>query len=228
MGKHAKAAAPGLAVKITAAGVLLAGAAVASAATAAADPPPPVPADPAAPVPPPVADAAPAPVADAPPAPVADAPPAPSGQPLSSFANYFLGSTGGQELVLGQTPVPAVPGSQAAAPPSQDVLNGSQFLVPHNYRVPPPDQESPYPLAQGTPGPFARVDGLKGMHAMVHGALGRMPHAQLSEPLPGTAPPPGTALPPGPMDNLPDPALLPPPPPGLPPEPAPAVIPPVG
>jgi hypothetical protein len=215
MGRHAKAAAPGLAVKITAAGVLLAGAAVASAATAAADPTPPIPADPAAPVLPPA------------PAPVADAAPAPGGQPLGAFANYFLGSAGGQELMLGQTPVPAVPGSQPAAPPNTDVLNGSQFLVPNNYRVPTPDQESPYALPQGTPGPFARVDGLKGLHAMVHGALGRMPHDQLSEPLPGTAPPPGTALPPGPMDNLPDPGL-PPAPPGLPPKPAPALLPPLG
>ena len=92
------------------------------------------------------------------------------------------------------------------------ILDESQFLNPLNYRVPTPDQAteygSPYQLAPGVPGPFARVDGLKGQHAIVHGALGRMPIGELSQPLDGTAPPPGTAIPAGPMQNLPDPAQI--------------------
>lgn len=117
----------------------------------------------------------------------------------------------GADYLLSQYAAPALPGGAAAAPPTADVLQqSSSFLIPQNYRVPTPDQISPYVLPEGTPGPFARVDGLKGMHAMVHGALGRMSHEQLSEPLPGTAPPPGTVLPAGPVQNLPDdPTVLP-------------------
>ena len=119
-------------------------------------------------------------------------------------------SGGGSDFLLSQYPVPSV-GGAPAAPPSVDVLRDGQFLTPQNYRVPSPenspDQLSPYPLPLGEPGPFARVDAWKGLHAMVHGALGRMPADQLSQPLPGTAPPPGTNIPVGPMENLPDPAV---------------------
>ncbi len=118
-------------------------------------------------------------------------------------------SGGGSDLLLSQYPVPSV-GGVPAAPPSMDVLRDGQFLTPQNYRVPSPEnspgQLSPYPLPVGEPGPFARVDAWKGLHAMLHGALGRMPAGQLSQPLPGTAPPPGTNIPVGPMENLPDPA----------------------
>ena len=86
----------------------------------------------------------------------------------------------------------------------------TQLLLPRNYRTlqgaddPTP---SPYDLQTGVPpGPFARVDGLKGVHAMVHGALGRMPADQLGQPLPGTAPAPGITIPAGPVEFLPDPA----------------------
>jgi len=197
MDRDPRSVAKGAVMNIVTAGVLAVGAAVASAATAAADPPPPpVPADPAAPPPP---DAA--------------APPNPINNPLTGFAQFFLNS-GGQDLMLSQSAIPALPGSAPFSPPSTDILAGSQLLNPANYRVPDPDQVSPYALAQGTPGPFARVDGLKGLHAMVHGALGRMPADELGQPLPGTAPPPGTAIPAGPEQFLPDPALvLPPPPP---------------
>jgi hypothetical protein len=186
-----------VAMKILAAGVLLAGAAVACATTAAADPAPPVPAGPAVP---PVPGQEPAPVVPA------------EDHPLTGFANYLAGS-GGQELLLGQTAVPAVPGTAPVSPPSVDVLDGIQLLMPQNYRVPTPDQTSPYALSQGTPGPFARVDSLKGVHAIVHGALGRMPADELGQPLPGTAPPPGTNIPLGPERFLPDPAEIPSPPP---------------
>ena len=53
----------------------------------------------------------------------------------------------------------------------------------------------------------AGIDTLRGQHAIVHGALGRMPADQLGQPLPGTAPPPGTNLPAGPEQFLPDPVL---------------------
>ena len=178
----------------TAAGLLVAVAALVFPAVAAADPPP---VDPAAPV-----DAA--PLAD----PTAVPPPGPPPGIMIGPLGPMSGS--GMELFLGQTAVPSLPGAPAA-PPSVDILNSGQFLNPTNYRVPSPenspDQVSPYPLPVGEPGPFARVDGLKGLHAMVHGALGPMPAEQLSEPLPGTAPPPGTNIPVGPMQNLPDPAV---------------------
>ncbi|MGY4712520.1 hypothetical protein ACXDF8_23670 [Mycolicibacterium sp. CBM1] len=197
-----------------AAAVLTVGAAVAATATAVADPPPVDPALPVDPAPPPPAQGLLPPQAA-----ISDS--------LNGFANYIAGDAG-QQLLLGQTPTPAVAGTAPASPPSVDILDGAQMLMPQNYRVPTPDQTSPYQLAPGVPGPFARVDAYKGVHAMLHGALGRMPADQLGQPLPGTAPPPGTNIPAGPEQFLPDsppppdpalpaasadPALLPPPPP---------------
>ncbi len=99
-----------------------------------------------------------------------------------------------------------------------DQLAPVTLLNPETYRMPDGQQPSPYVLAQGVPpGPFAYINELKGLHAMLHGAMGRMPGDELGTALPGTAPPPGTALPPGLEDFLPDPAALPtvaPPPPG--------------
>ncbi len=180
-----------------AAAALTVGAAVTAIATAAADDLPP--ADPGA---------------VAPPAPQGFLPPPNALQDsINGFAGY-LGGPAGNQLLLGQTPTPAVSGSAPAAPPGVDVLDGTQLLLPRNYRTvqgaddPTP---SPYDLQQGVPpGPFARVDGLKGVHAMLHGALGRMPADQLGQPLPGTAPPPGTNLPAGPEQFLPDPQAPPP------------------
>jgi hypothetical protein len=174
--------------------MLAAGVALASTATATADPEP-QPADPGFPTPPPPSPSNPA-----------------IDNPLTGFANFFLNSTGG-DLMLSQSAVPALPGSAPFSPPNVDLLQPTQLLLPQNYRVPPPDQVSPYPLAEGEPGPFARVDALKGVHAILHGALGRMPAAELGQPLPGTAPPPGTNIPAGPEQFLPDPAALAPPPP---------------
>src|SRR6478752_9780078 len=73
-----------------------------------------------------------------------------------------LPGPGGADFLLGQYPVPSTPGAQRAAPPDVSVLDAGQFLNPLNYRVPTPDQVSPYELAPGTPGPFARVDAMKG------------------------------------------------------------------
>ena len=74
--------------------------------------------------------------------------------------------------------------------------------MPQYYRMPTTDMTSPYQLTQDAPaGPFARVDAFKGVHALLHGALGRMPADQLGDPLPGTAPPPGFGLPPVPSTS---------------------------
>ncbi|TGD87967.1 hypothetical protein BayCH28_09180 [Mycolicibacterium sp. CH28] len=167
------------------------GAAVAPMATAAADEP--LPADPAAP-PPPAQGILP------PPGAISDS--------VSGFADYLAGPAGSQ-LLLGQTPTPALAGTAPAAPPNADILNGAQLLMAQNNGMPTPDQTSPYQLGPGADGPFARVNQWKGVHAFLHGALGRMPADQLGQPLPGTAPPPGTNIPAGPEQFLPDPAVPP-------------------
>lgn len=82
--------------------------------------------------------------------------------------------------------------------PSVDPLASVSSLYAHNFRMPSGDEASPYVLQTDVPpGPFARVDALKGLHAMLHGSLGRVPRSELGQPLPGTAPSPGTNLPPG-------------------------------
>lgn len=82
--------------------------------------------------------------------------------------------------------------------PPVDPLASVSALFAHNFRMPADDATSPYVLQTNVPpGPFARVDALKGLHAMVHGSLGRVPRSELGEALPGVAPPPGTNLPPG-------------------------------
>lgn len=120
-------------------------------------------------------------------------------------------------MLLGQNPVPSVDGTGAVpVNQNQSVLDSGQFLSPMNYRMPDydPDSLSPYALTEGTPpGPFQRVDAWKGAHALAHGAIGRMPIGDLSQPLPGTAPPPGTNIPVGPVDtdpSAPPPGFLPP------------------
>lgn len=176
--------------------------AVATAATAGADPEP-------APAPPVL------------PAEGAPAPPPPQGQdllsaaagaagqnPVSAMAD-LLGTTTNPVLAFGQAAVPGTPGGDQMVPPTS--------LMPQYYRMPTPDMTSPYTLTQDAPaGPFARIDAFKGVHALLHGSLGRMPADQLGDPLPGTVAPPGSVLPPGPEQFLPDPApvLPPPPPPG--------------
>lgn len=156
--------------------------ALAGAATAAADPEP-VPAPPGIPA-----------GAD----PAAPQPPTDLLQnPVSAMAD-MIGSSTSPVMVFGQS---AAPGSAGA-----DSLVPATSLMPQYYRMPTPDMTSPYTLTQDAPaGPFARVDAFKGVHALIHGALGRMPADQLGDPLPGTAPPPGFVIPPGPEQFLPDP-----------------------
>ncbi|MBJ7401347.1 hypothetical protein [Mycolicibacterium sp.] len=120
--------------------------------------------------------------------------------PLSAFADVLAQAS--PDSVLAPLTAPGA----AAAP---DPLAAAGMLMPQNYRMPTGELPSPYVLATGVPpGPFARVDGVKGLRAMIHGALGRMPGVELGQPLPGTAPPPGTAIPLGLVQFLPDPAEL--------------------
>lgn len=122
-------------------------------------------------------------------------------------------------------PAPPAPADVLAVAPEVllgpvDQLAPVTLLAPETYRMPNGEQPSPYVLTQGTPpGLLPLIDGWKGVHALVHGALGRMPGAELGGALPGTAPPPGTALPPGLEQFLPEDM----PAPGLEPVPGPAV-----
>ena len=115
---------------------------------------------------------------------------------------------------------PPAPGTAAAANP----LAGVELLMPENYGMPGGDSASPYALGEGNNGPFARVNAFKGVHALGHAGLGRMPREMLGQPLPGTAPPPGTSVPAGLEQFYVDPAeLLPPAPSSATAEPAPFV-----
>jgi hypothetical protein len=172
--------------------------AVAGAAAATADPEPAPPiiapdADPAAPTPPPVD-------------PLYAAAGLTKDNPVTAMAD-LMGTSRSPVTVFGESVQPGVQGGDQLVPPTS--------LMPQYYRMPTPDMTSPYLLTQDAPaGPFARVDAFKGVHALLHGALGRMPADQLGDPLPGTAPPPGFVLPPGPEQFLPDPAAPVPPPAG--------------
>ena len=85
-----------------------------------------------------------------------------------------------------------------SAPPPVDPLAAAGLLYPQYYRMPTGENASPYVLETDVPaGPFARVDAFKGVHALIHGGLGRMPGVELGQPLPGTAPPPGSNPPAG-------------------------------
>ena len=167
--------------------------AVAGAATAAADPEPAPPivapdADPAAPPPPPVD-------------PLYAAAGTTKDNPVAALAD-LMGTSRSPLTVFGESVPAGAPGADQLVPPTA--------LMPQYYRMPTTDMTSPYQLTQDAPpGPFARVDAFKGVHALLHGALGRMPADQLGDPLPGTAPPPGFVLPPGPEQFLPDPAAAP-------------------
>ncbi len=128
--------------------------------------------------------------------------------------------------LLANSPQPAVFGLSPVPPetvtigPGADPLTLAQLLMPQNYRAPDPDQNSPYPLAPNVaPSPFARIDAWKGMYALTHGGLGRMPGDQLGQPLPGISPPADSNPPPGLEQFYPGP--------GAPPDAVPPVEPPV-
>jgi len=105
----------------------------------------------------------------------------------------------------------------ASAGTAENPLIGLDLLMPTSYGMPTGDSASPYVLGEGNNGPFARINAFKGVHALGHAGLGRMPRELLGQPLPGTAPPPGTAVPAGLEQFYVDPAEL------LPPAPAPVV-----
>jgi hypothetical protein len=192
-------AASKLARTITVVGVLAVGTAVASAATAAADPPPPVPADPAAPA-----------------EPSDPGPPATAMGTVGAMLGQSTNSPAGYDLLLGQSPLPAVPGSQPVG--LGDVMNTPQYLFGPNMKLSEQGQQSMYsngPTDLNAPPPTGSIDAFQRAHGIWHEGMGRLDLGQLGQPLPGTAPPPGTNLPPGPEQFLPDP----PPPPGAPPPP---------
>ena len=143
--------------------------------------------------------------------------------PLTAFVDVL--SQASPNVVL-------APSTTPGGAPAPDPLASIAMLTPKNYRMPTGELPSPYVLATGVPpGPFARVDGWKGVHAMIHAGLGRMPGAELGQPLPGTAPPPGTAIPLGLVQFLPDPAELVPADPAAPADAAPLIplpVPPAG
>ena len=127
--------------------------------------------------------------------------------PLMGFIDMLSQSSPATLL----NPPPAA-GTAAAVNP----LTGLDMLMPTSYGMPTGDAASPYVLGEANNGPFARVNAFKGVHALGHAGLGRMPREMLGQPLPGTAPPPGTAVPAGLEQFYTDPAEL------LPPAPAPA------
>jgi hypothetical protein len=182
----------GALTRATVAGGLCVAALGAASATAAADPTaPPIP-DPAL--------LAEVPVGDVPPVvdPFTTTSQVTKQNPLAAFADVLAQAS--PDVIL-------KPSTSTVGTP--DPLASVGALFPKNYRMPTGELPSPYQLATDVePGPFARVDGWKGLHAMLHGALGRMPGAELGQPLPGTAPPPGTAIPLGLVEFLPDPAEL--------------------
>jgi hypothetical protein len=191
-------AASKLAGTITVVGVLAVGTAVASAATAAADPPPPVPADPAAPAEPPDPGS----------------PPTAMGT-MGAVLGQATPSPAGLDLLLSQSPIPGVPGSQ---PVGVSAVNTPSYLFGPNMTLSEQGQQSMYstgPTDLNAPPPTGRIDAFQRAHGIWHQGMGRLDLAQLGQPLPGTAPPPGTNIPAGPEQFLPDP----PPPPGGPPPP---------
>jgi hypothetical protein len=129
--------------------------------------------------------------------------------PLLGFIDMLSQSQSSPATLL--NPPPAA-GTAAAVNP----LTGLDLLMPTSYGMPTGDSASPYVLGEGNNGPFARINAFKGVHALGHAGLGRMPREMLGQPLPGTAPPPGTAVPAGLEQFYVDPAVL------LPPAPAPA------
>lgn len=137
--------------------------------------------------------------------PDAVAPPVlPAADPFAVTSEQTSADPGGTLLgLLGTEPGgnPADPLTAAvglSAPPPENPLLATPLLQPQNFRMPAADETSPYPLAPNVaPSPFARIDAWKGVHALIHGGMGRMPGAELGQPLPGTAAPPGSNLPPG-------------------------------
>jgi hypothetical protein len=117
-------------------------------------------------------------------------------------------------LVLGQSPVPAAPGStDAPVVPNLNAFNAA-YLLPQNLTPAAPGQGALAPgIGPDQDSPSAgRIAFLGRLHEMyqegsLKGAfLGQVPKELLGVPLPGTAPGPELFIPPGLGLNLPDPA----------------------
>lgn len=170
-----------------------AGLAIAAAAPAAADPVP----DPTTIVP--VAPPVPAPASDSA-APASETPgPPPGPPPATSLADQTKADPVGTltDLLRGAVTAQSANPLVQQSLPATNPLASAGLLMPQNFGMPTGDEPSPYALGENTPSGFARVDAFQGVHALLHGSMGRMPGTDLGQPLPGTAPPPGTALPPG-------------------------------
>lgn len=169
--------------RVIAAGAAFAGLTLAAPAPAAADPVPPP--DPAFPVPAEGGTPGPAPQTILGAEMLVD--------PVATLGALLANSP--QPPAVGLAPLPPETVSSGPAP---DPLASIGLLMPQNFRKPSADQVSPYPLAPNdSPSPFARIDAWKGVYALTHGGLGRMPGVELGQPLPGTAAPAGVNLPPG-------------------------------
>ncbi len=115
-------------------------------------------------------------------------------------------------LVLGQSPVPAAPGStDAPLVPNLNAFNAA-YLLPQNLTPAAPGRGALAPGIgpdQDSPG-AGRIAFLRRLHEMYEAGaltgalLGQVPKEQLGEPLPGTAPGPGIDIPPGLGFNLPE------------------------
>lgn len=125
--------------------------------------------------------------------------------------------------VLGQNPIPSVPGPDPGVVPNLNVFN-NQYGIGQNLVPSAPGQGEQFDVPPGAEHDdvsrrewFGRYIDMQRAGLLKGGLLGQAPQESLGEPLPGTAPPPGTNIPPGLVQFLPDPAA--PPPPGAPPPP---------
>ena len=81
-----------------------------------------------------------------------------------------------QQAMFGAPPAPGTN-------PGPDPISMALTMNPRNFRMPNADQDSPYALAPNdNPSLFDRVNAFKGVHALTHSNLGRMPGDQLGQP----------------------------------------------
>jgi hypothetical protein len=161
-------------------GALFIGAPLLTAAVAAADPPPPkIPVDPAPP---------PQPSSDL--GALGSAPLAQSNDPAPGIAGLPDLSAVGDQLLLGQTSNPALPGTDPAAVPNLNALNNS-YLLPQNLAPSAPGEGQILGVDPGQENAdITRGDYLHRLWAMYQGGgldgalLGQRPESQLDQPVP--------------------------------------------
>lgn len=188
-----------MAAKTAVAGAVAVGGLLVSSAQAAADQPPPdIVVDPAA-VPPPESEA--------PPLNTIRSPLAQNGIP-GGLAGIPDLSNSGNDWLLGQAPLPSVPGTAVGTPPSLSALNNN-YLLGQNVTTAAPGQGTQFGVAPGDENADTTfIEYLMRLHAsyqqggLTGALLGQRPQEELGEPLPG----------PGPTPPPPDLAPIPPPP----------------